>query len=264
MRFNQSGGSCMKFAQLAAWAAAGTLAGAPAMVDTTAFSQTATPAGNVTEARVLAEASQGINWPVNGGRFGAPHFSPLKQINDKNVNQLGLAWVLDIDSPMGLATEPIVVDGTIYATASLDRVYAVDAASGRLLWQFDPHVRLSVMRNSWAARTGKELWSAPVCVDATQTGITGAPTVGAGKVYIGYNGSDTGVRGSLVAFDAETGKLAWRFWNVPGDPARGFESRALRMAAKTWSGDHWWRAGGGDVWDSITFDPATGYVIYGT
>src|SRR5215469_4983968 len=195
MRFNQSGGSCMKFAQLAAWAGAGTLAVAAAMVDTTAFSQTATPAGNVTEARVLAEASQGINWPVNGGRFGAPHFSPLKQINDKNVNQLGLAWYVDIDSPMGLATEPIVVDGTIYATASLDRVYAVDAASGRLRWQYDPHVRLSVMRNSWAARTnrgvavyrgkvyfgtgdcrlialdastGKELWSSPVCVDATQ------------------------------------------------------------------------------------------------
>src|SRR5579872_6842803 len=281
----------MKRGQLAAWAGAGALAAAAVLVDSAAFSQTTTPAGNVTEARVLAEASQGINWPINGGTFGAPHFSPLTQVNDKNITRLGLAWALDIDSPMGLATEPIVVDGTIYATASLDRVYAVDAASGRLLWRFDPHVRLSVMRNSWAARTnrgvavyrgkvyfgtgdcrlialdaatGKELWTSPVCVDSTQTGITGAPTVGDGKVYIGYNGSDTGVRGSLIAFDADTGKLAWRFWNVPGNPAKGFESRALRRAAKTWSGDHWWLAGGGDVWDSITYDPATGYVIYGT
>ena len=248
-------------------------------------------AGDVTDARVIAQARRGRDWLVLGGDFGSQHYSPLRQINAANVKRLGLAWVLDIDSPMGLATEPIVVDGTIYATASLDRVYAVDAASGRLLWQFDPHVRLSVMRNSWAARTnrgvavyrgkvylgtgdcrlialaaasGKELWSSPVCVDATQTGITGAPTVGAGKVYIGYNGSDTGVRGSLVAFNADTGKLAWRFWNVPGDPERGFESPALRMAAKTWSGAHWWEAGGGDVWDSITYDPATGYVIYGT
>lgn len=248
-------------------------------------------AGDVTDARVIAEAARGRNWLVLGGNFGSRHYSPLRQINAANVRRLGLAWVLDIDSPMGLATEPIVVDGTIYATASLDRVYAVDAASGRLVWQFDPHVRLSVMRNSWAARTnrgaavyrgrvyfgtgdcrlialdastGKELWSSPVCVDTTQTGITGAPTVGNGKVYIGYNGSDTGVRGSLVAFDADTGKLDWRFWNVPGDPSKGFESKALRMAAKTWSGDHWWEAGGGDVWDSITYDPATGYVIYGT
>ena len=251
----------------------------------------AAKAGAVTDARVIAAAPRGRNWLVLGGDFGSRHFSPLRQVNARNVARLGLAWALDIDSPMGLATEPIVVDGTIYASASLDRIYAVDAASGRPLWQFDPHVRLGVMRNSWAARTnrgvavyhgkvyfgtgdcrlfaldaasGKKLWSSPVCLDTTQTGITGAPTVGDGKVYIGYNGSDTGVRGSLVAFDADTGKLVWRFWNVPGDPSRGFESKALRMAAKTWSGNRWWQVGGGDVWDSITYDPVTGYVIYGT
>jgi quinohemoprotein ethanol dehydrogenase len=247
--------------------------------------------GNVTEARVLGEASSGDNWMVNGGNFGSQHFSPLKQISDKNVAKLGLAWSLDIDSPMGMATEPLVIDGTIYVTASLDRVLAVDAASGKVLWSFDPHVRLSVMRNSWAARTnrgvavwegkvflgtgdcrmialdaasGRQLWESPVCVDTTQTGITGAPRVGAGKVFIGYNGSDTGVRGSVVAFDANTGKLAWRFWNVPGDPSQGFENKALEMAAKTWSGDQWWRVGGGDVWDPIAYDNTTGLLIYGT
>jgi quinohemoprotein ethanol dehydrogenase len=253
--------------------------------------QAASTAGDVTDARVIAAAPRGRNWLVLGGDFGSRHFSPLTQVDAGNVARLGLAWALDIDSPMGLATEPIVVDGTIYASASLDRIFAVDAASGRPLWQFAPRVRLSVMRNSWAARTnrgvavyrgkvyfgtgdcrlfaldaatGKELWSSPVCVDTTQTGITGAPAVGDGKVYIGYNGSDTGVRGSLVAFDAATGKLAWRFWNVPGDPSRGFENKALRLAAKTWSGDRWWQVGGGAVWDSITYDPVTGYVIYGT
>ena len=248
-------------------------------------------AGNVSEARVRSEAPSGNNWMVNGGNFDSQHFSPLKQINDKNIGKLGLAWSLDIDSPMGMASEPLVIDGTIYVTASLDRVFAVDAASGKLLWNFDPHVRLSVMRNSWAARTnrgvavwegkvfvgtgdcrllaldaasGKQLWESPVCVDTTQTGITGAPRVGGGKVYIGYNGSDTGVRGSVVAFDANTGKLAWRFWNVPGDPSKGFENKALQMAAKTWSGDHWWRVGGGDVWSPITYDATTGLLIYGT
>ena len=69
------------------------------------------------------------------------------------------------------------------------------------------------------------------------------------KIFIGYNGSDDDVRGSLVAFDAETGKEAWRFWTVPGDPAKGFESKALEMAAKTWTGKKWWRVGGGAVWD---------------
>jgi quinohemoprotein ethanol dehydrogenase len=251
----------------------------------------ANTAGNVSDRRVLGEAQTGENWMVTGGNFDSRHFSPLKQINDKNVGKLGLAWSLDIDSPMGMASEPIVVDGTIYVSGSLDRVYAVDAVSGRLVWRFDPHVRLSVMRNSATARTnrgvavwegkvfvgtgdcrllaldaasGKQLWESPVCVDTTQTGITGAPRVGGGKVYIGYNGSDTGVRGSVVAFDANTGKLAWRFWNVPGDPSKGFENKALEMAANTWSGDQWWMVGGGDVWDPITYDATTGLLIYGT
>ena len=248
-------------------------------------------AGNVNERRVLGEAQTGENWMVNGGNVGSHHFSPLKQITDKNVGKLGLAWSLDIDSPMGMASEPLVIDGTIYVSGSLDRVYAVDAVTGRLEWRFDPHVRLSVIRNSATARTnrgvavwegkvfvgtgdcrllaldaasGKQLWESPVCVDTTQSGITGAPRVGGGKVYIGYNGSDTGVRGSVAAFDANTGRLAWRVWNVPGDPSKGFESKALEMAAKTWSGDQWWMVGGGDVWDPITYDATTGLLIYGT
>ena len=103
--------------------------------------------GNVTESRVLAEAADGSNWLVNGRDFTAKRFSPLQQITDKNVADLGLAWSLDIDSPMGLAVEPIVVDGVIYIAGSLDRVYAVDAASGKLLWRVDPQVSLVAMRD---------------------------------------------------------------------------------------------------------------------
>jgi quinohemoprotein ethanol dehydrogenase len=246
--------------------------------------------GDVTEARVIADASTGNNWLVGGRSFDEQHFSPLKQITDQNIGTLGLAWATDIPSAMGLATEPIVVDGVIYVSAPQSRVYAVDALTGKMLWKFDPKVRLDRMRNSWSAHsnrglavwagkvyvgtgdcrlvaidaaTGEKAWESPVCDGAT-TGITGAPHVGKGKVFIGYNGSDIGVRGSLVAFDAATGKEDWRFWTVPGDPAKGFESKALEMAAKTWSGDKWWEVGGGDVWDPITYDPATGLVIFGT
>lgn len=247
--------------------------------------------GDVNEARVLTQAATGKDWPVTGGDFGSNHYSPLKQISDRNIQKLGLAWSLDVDSPMGMANEPLVVDGTIYVTTSLDRVIAVEAVTGRVLWKFDPHVRLSVMRNSWAARTnrgvavwegkvflgtgdcrimaldaasGNQLWESPICVDTTQTGTTGAPRAGGGLVYIGYNGSDTGVRGSVAAFDANTGKLAWRFWNVPGDPSKPQESKALEKARETWKGDNWWLVGGGDVWDPITYDAATGLLIYGT
>jgi len=246
--------------------------------------------GNVSQARVLAEAGRGDDWLVAGGGFGEQHFAPLKEINDRNVATLGLAWATDVDSAMGLATEPIVVDGIIYVSLPQSKVYAIEARTGRVRWRFDPKVRLDRMRNSWAAHSnrglavwagkvyvgtgdcrlvaidaasGEKTWESPVC-DGSQTGITGAPHVGNGKVFIGYNGSDTGVRGSVAAFDAATGRQVWRFWTVPGDPAAGFESKALEMAAKTWQGDKWWEVGGGDVWDPITFDPVTGLVTFGT
>jgi quinohemoprotein ethanol dehydrogenase len=247
--------------------------------------------GEVNEAKATSEAADGDNWLLNGRTFDEQHFSPLKDITDKNVGGLGLAWFLDIDSGMGIVSEPIVVDGVAYVSAPLSVVYAVDAASGKLLWKFDPKIRLDLAINgSYSARTnggvavwngkvyvgtgdcrlisidaasGKQLWEAAVC-DATQTGITGAPHVAKEKILMGYNGSDDGVRGSLAAYDAETGKEAWRFWTVPGDPAKGFETKALEMAAKTWSGKDSWKVGGGDAWTAITYDPVTGLVIFGT
>src|SRR5579872_5696352 len=96
--------------------------------------------GNVSQARVQAETARGEDWLVAGGGFGEQHFTPLKQINDRNIATLGLAWTTDIDSAMGLATEPIVVDGIIYVSLPQSKVYAVEARSGRVRWRFDPKV----------------------------------------------------------------------------------------------------------------------------
>src|SRR5258706_11507785 len=98
--------------------------------------------GDVTERRAQAEAADGSNWLLNGRTFEKQHFSPLQQITDKNANGLGLAWSLDIDSGMGIVAEPIVVDGVIYVSAPLSKVYAVDAVTGKVLWEFDPKVGL--------------------------------------------------------------------------------------------------------------------------
>ncbi|HET9803428.1 MAG TPA: PQQ-binding-like beta-propeller repeat protein [Candidatus Acidoferrum sp.] len=248
-------------------------------------------AGDVTESRVATDATTGANWLLNGRTFDGKHFSPLTQINDKNVAQIGLAWYLDVDSTVGIVSEPIVVDGVAYISAPQSKIYAIDAATGKLLWKFDPRVRLGMAINgSYSARTnggvavwngrvfvgtgdcrlvavnaatGKEVWEATVC-NPTQTGITGAPHIAKGRVLIGYNGSDDGVRGALVAYDADTGDQIWRFWTVPGNPAKRIETKALEMAAQTWHGNEWWRVGGGDVWNAITYDDATGLVIFGT
>jgi quinohemoprotein ethanol dehydrogenase len=247
--------------------------------------------GDVNEARIMADAATGNNWLVNGRTNDSKHFSPLKQINDQNVANLGLAWYLDYDGMMGIVSEPIVVDGVIYVSAPLSKVYAVEAFSGKLLWKYDPQIRLDqALNGSYSARTNggvaiwngkvyvgtgdcrliaidaataKKIWEATVC-EPLQTGITGAPRVAKGKILMGYNGSDDAVRGALAAYDAETGKELWRFWTVPGDPAKGFETKELEMAAKTWSGDGSWKIGGGDVWHAITYDDATGFVIFGT
>ncbi len=253
--------------------------------------ETAPKRGDITEARVTSQDAAANNWLLNGRTFDEGHFSPLKQITDQNVSELGLAWFLDIDSAMGVVSEPIVVDGVIYVSAPMSKVYAVDAVSGKLIWRFDPHIRLNLAINgSYSARTnagvavwdgkvfvgtgdcrliavdaaaGTQVWEATVC-DPTQTGITGAPHIAKGRVLMGFNGSDDGVRGALIAYDAQTGKEAWRFWTVPGDPSKPFETKELEMAAKTWSGKDAWKIGGGDVWNAITYDESTNLVIFGT
>src|SRR5437660_7054947 len=117
--------------------------------------------GDVNEARVMSDAATGNNWLLNGRTFDAGHFSPLQQITDKNIGGLGLAWFLDIDGAMGVVSEPIVVDGVIYLSAPLSKVYAVDAATGKLLWKFDPQVRLDqAINGSYSARVngGVAVW----------------------------------------------------------------------------------------------------------
>ena len=247
--------------------------------------------GDVTEARVLEEVATGGNWLVNGGRFSGEHFSPLRQITDANVDRLELAWYADIPS-FTFALEPIVVDGVVYLSGSLSQVFALDAASGEMLWRLEPDVRLDMsLGNSYGARfsrgvavwegrifvgsgectliaidaaTATQLWESFICDPSWGVGahIRSAPRAGGGMVFAGYSGS-TSARGSLVAFDAETGEEVWRFWTVPGDPAKGFETPELELASATWT-NGFSEMGGGSVWEAIRYDPVTGSVFFGT
>ncbi len=247
-------------------------------------------AGDVTAARVAAETPARNDWLVNGGDFESQHYSALKSINDQNIERLGLAWAIPIDTHMGLATEPIVVDGVIYLGLPFDVVEAIDGVTGQLRWRFDPHIRINgPWRNSFEGRvnravavwhgkvyvgtgdcrmvaidaaTGTKVWDTPVC-DADQTGITEGPRVGDGKVFTGWSGMEYDVRGGVVAVDAESGKKAWTFWTAPGDPSKPYESKTVQEIAKTWKGDSW-RLAGGDVWTAMTYDPVTNLLYVST
>ncbi|MBA0088228.1 MAG: PQQ-binding-like beta-propeller repeat protein, partial [Acidobacteria bacterium Pan2503] len=121
--------------------------------------------GGVNDERIASDATTGVNWLVNGRTNDSKHFSPLKQINSSNVANLGLAWYLDYDGQMGVVSEPIVVDGVIYVSAPLSKVYAVEAATGKLLWKYDPQVRLDqALNGSYSARTngGVAVWNGKV------------------------------------------------------------------------------------------------------
>lgn len=220
-------------------------------------------------------------WLTHGRDYAETRFSPLDDVNADNVESLGLAWYFDVPTQRGMEATPIVADGVMYVTGSWSIVYALDAETGEELWRFDPKVP-----KSWAqyaccdvvnrgvaiwersvflgtldgylislnAKTGEMNWKVDTIDRQPPYTITGAPRVIKGKVIIGNGGADLGVRGYVSAYDAETGDMSWRFYTVPGDPAKDFENPVLKQVAETWTGEWWQHGGGGTVWDSMAYD----------
>jgi alcohol dehydrogenase (cytochrome c)/quinohemoprotein ethanol dehydrogenase len=246
---------------------------------------------DVNESRIINADREPENWMTYGRTYGEQHFSPLHQINDQNVSPLGLAWFYDLDTKRGQEATPIVVDGVMYFTSAWSRVFALDAATGKRLWSYDPKVPGNWAVNAccdvvnrgvaaWEgkifagtldgrlvaldARTGRLVWETLTIDPSFRYTITGAPRVVKGKVIIGNGGGEFGVRGYVSAYDRETGKLAWRFYTVPGDPAKPFESPLLEKATRTWSGDWWKLGGGGTVWNAMAYDPELDQLYIGT
>ena len=256
----------------------------------------ATPAGavavaaNVDAARIDKADQDASNWLTYGRTYSEQRFSPLQKITAANAAQLGLAWYADLDTERGQEATPLVIDGVMYVSTAWSLVKAFDARSGALLWSYDPKVprKLGVLGccdvvnrgvAAWNgkifvgtfdgrlvaldARTGKPVWST-LTVDPTKPyTITQAPRVIKGRVVIGNSGGEYGVRGYISAYDSETGKLAWRFYTVPGDPAQKAEDPILVEAAKTWKGQWWKRGGGGTVWESLSYDPELNLIYFG-
>ena len=259
------------------------------LIISSATALAAHPPGWVTEARIVGNEPD--NWLVAGRDYGDTRYSPLRDINDQTVKRLGLAWYYDFDTHRGQEATPVAVDGILYTSSAWSKVQAFRAATGTLLWQFDPkvpgsvaaHVCCDVVNRGVAvwqgrvyvgtldgrlialdAKSGKPVWSVLTVDPQRPYAITGAPLIAEGKVIIGNAGAEFGVRGYVTAYDARTGQQAWRFFVVPGNPALDFESPEMRRAAQTWSGEWWKDGGGGTVWNSLSYDPELGLVYLGT
>ncbi|MFZ4380905.1 MAG: PQQ-dependent dehydrogenase, methanol/ethanol family [Sandarakinorhabdus sp.] len=246
-----------------------------------------TGAGSVDAQRIMNARSEPGNWLTHGGSYAEQRFADLGQINAGNVSQLGLAWSVDLDTSRGQEATPIVVDGTMFTTTAWSKVMAIDAVTGRVKWRFDPQVDKArghsaccdVVNRGVAvwnglvfvaaldgrlialdADTGKQKWSSQTFIDTAKPyTMTGAPRVVKGMVIIGNGGAELGVRGYVTAYDAATGKKKWRFFTVPGDPAKGPDGEAsdsvlAGKAAPTWYGDYWKGGAGGTAWDAIVYD----------
>jgi quinohemoprotein ethanol dehydrogenase len=256
------------------------------------------PVGGATEAPAFAaidgdyltSGGDGSNWAMAGFSYAEQRHSPLTQINDDNVGELGLAWYADLPDARGQEATPVVVDGKMFVSTAWSKVFAYDAKNGKPLWSFDPQVDKArgvkaccdVVNRGVAfwkgsvfvgtidgrlialdAATGKQLWSVQT-LDLEGNGtITGVPRVVKDKVVIGFGGAEFGARGYVTAYDAATGKQIWRFYTTPnpkGEPDGAASDAILKQAAApTWSatpkkGD--WResGGGGTVWDAIVYD----------
>jgi quinohemoprotein ethanol dehydrogenase len=247
----------------------------------------------VDDAALKAAATKGEDWLTYGQNAAETRYSPLKQIDTTNVNRLGLAWSYELGSGGGnQEATPLVFNNTIYGITNWSVVFAVDARTGKEKWRWDPEVnRAAVMPKiccgvvhrgvaayqnliiapiidgrlqALDAESGKPVWEARVAFSQENYTITMAPRIAKGKVIIGVSGSEFPVRGFFAAFDAATGKPAWKFYTVPGDPAKGFENEAMRKAAATWEGE-WWKMGGGaTVWDGMAYDAEENLVYVGT
>ena len=234
-------------------------------------------------------------WMSYGRTWSEQRFSPLAAINDTNVQRLGLVWYADLNTYRGVVATPLEIDGVLYNVSAWDVTTAYDAATGKVLWKYDPKIPLEWARlaccgpvsrglAAWQgkifvaaldgrlialdARTGKPLWSTQTLDPGQPLSITGAPRIADGQVVIGNGGGDFGARGYMSAYDAQTGRQTWKFYIVPGDPSKGPDGVAsdsvMPMAARTWTGEWWKVGGGGNDWDTIVYDPTLDLVYFGT
>ncbi|MBI3988418.1 MAG: PQQ-binding-like beta-propeller repeat protein [candidate division NC10 bacterium] len=244
----------------------------------------APPAWAVSSVRLEQASKDPNNWLMAHGTYEGWQYSGLDQINKSNVKDLKVAWIHQPGTiEHGLETAPLAVDGVVYYSASYNRVFALDGATGKEIWHYYHPLDLNLIKTlffqpfnrglavGWDKifmgtldgklvaldmKTGKKAWETTL-VDTKKCScnFTGAPIIAKDKVVIGQTAGELPIRGKIFAVNAMTGEKAWQFETVAGpeDPE----------AMKTWGGDSW-KYGGGGGWMVGTFDPALNLVLWGT
>ncbi len=228
-------------------------------------------------------AGRDVGWSIYGNNHADTHYSPLNQINTKNIDNLHAAWAFSLGTLNSNESTPLVIGDTLYVSTSLGPkyVYALNATTGVIKWRYQSHVPQSVVQYACCgpanrgvayadgrifvgqlngllvalnAKTGKVLWRSKVVDYKEGAVITSPPLVVGDKVITGFGGGEYGVRGYISAYDAKTGKRLWRTYTIPGPGQPGHD---------TWKGDSW-KHGGAGVWLIGSYDPKLNIIYYGT
>jgi alcohol dehydrogenase (cytochrome c) len=241
------------------------------------------PSTSVADSALDEALKSDSNWPMYGRTYDNKRFSPLNQITEQNVGQLKLAYAFQLGALRSNEATPIVIGDTMYITSSSGprSVYALDARSGTMKWQYQPDIpedvepfvccdldsrgvafadgrilfgTLHAHLIALDAKSGKELWNTEIADYKQGSAITSPPLIVKNLAITGYAGGEYGARGAIQAYDIATGKQVWKTWTIPGPGEPGND---------TWKGDSW-QHGGGNAWLVGSYDPKTNTVFYGT
>lgn len=219
------------------------------------------------------------NWLSYNGDYTGRRYTSLTQVTPQNVAQLRAQWVFHSRNAGILEVTPIVLAGIMYVTGSND-AYAIQATTGQVLWHHSRQITEGLIDDASGhinrgvavlgtrlymetdnahllcldARSGNLLWDVAYATGNKNYGATSAPLIVKNKVLVGTSGGDDGVRGFIAAFDADSGKEAWRFWTIPGPGEPGSSS---------WPGDLYMH-GGATTWMPGTYDPQLNTIYWGT
>jgi alcohol dehydrogenase (cytochrome c) len=231
---------------------------------------------SVTDARLLKPEAD--NWLMYRATYNGWGYSPLSQINAGNVKNLKPVWTLGTGVAEGHQAPPMVNNGVMIVATPHNQVLAIDAKSGDLIWRYQHKIPEELFQLhptsrgvglygdkiylattdciliALDAKTGKELWATPVEDWKTGYYMTLSPLIVKGKVMVGVSGGEYGIRGFVAAFDADSGRPAWKTFTIPGPGEPGHD---------TWPGDTWER-GGGSVWITGHYDPELDLTFWGT